>query len=110
MTIYEIVYNINKTGSYYFSKDSLKMFHQRVSSFKVVPLSDGRYYIYAKSSDGREIKTLSEKIYNPVTNELEFVDTHDENGKKVPFDYNQLKISKREKQKIEFLKGEKVFI
>jgi hypothetical protein len=75
ITIYDIKYLSEKTSPYFFTRDTLKFFHQRMSDFHIKKQSDGKYYIYAVMRDhtGRKIG-LTERMFNPITNDLEFIE------------------------------------
>lgn len=72
MTIYEIKEKTQTTSPYFFSRDTLKFFHQTMSMFHVKKQSDGRFFIYAPMRDhsGR-IVGQTKRYFNPVNNELE---------------------------------------
>ena len=73
LTIYDIKYLTSETEPYFFTRDTLKFFHQKMSDFHVKKQTD-KYYIYAVMRDhsGRKVG-LTERYFNPVTNKLEFV-------------------------------------
>ena len=72
MTIYEIKEKTQAKSPYFFSRDTMKFFHQTMRDFKVKKQSDGRYYICAVMRDHTGAKVgLTERYYNPVTNDLE---------------------------------------
>jgi len=50
-TIYDIKYNTIEKSPYFFSRDTLKFFHQAMNSFKVKKSPSGRIFIYAKMMD-----------------------------------------------------------
>jgi hypothetical protein len=73
LTIYDIKELSSKDSPYFFSRDTLKFFHQRMADFHVKKQSDGRYYIYANMRDNSgKIVGLTERYFNPETNKLEF--------------------------------------
>jgi len=72
MTIYEIKERTAQTSPYFFSRDTLKFFHQTMSSFKVKQQSDGRIRISAPMKDhtGKHVGETV-RYFNPANNELE---------------------------------------
>lgn len=72
-TIYEIAELTSKTSPYFFSRETLKWFGQRMSSFKVYKQDDGRYLITAPMINGGKQVGTTERFFNPETNELERV-------------------------------------
>jgi len=72
MTIYEIKERTQGTAPYFFTRDTLKFFHQTMASFKVKKQADGRYFITAPMKDhtGR-IVGHTERYFNPETNKLD---------------------------------------
>jgi hypothetical protein len=73
MTIYEIKDRTAETAPYFFSKDTLRFFGQTMASFHIKKQPDGRYYIYADMRYCGEKVGLTERYFNPITNELEIV-------------------------------------
>ena len=73
MNIYEIKEHTKETAPYFFTRDTLKFFGQRMSSFKVYKQADGRYKITApmKNRDG-VIMGETLRYFNPTNNKLEF--------------------------------------
>lgn len=73
MTIYEIKQRV-ESDSYYFTRKTLKFFHQTLKDFSVRKQSDGRFYISAPMRDrnGKVVGT-SERYFNPITNQLEII-------------------------------------
>ena len=74
LTIYDIARLTQETSPFYFTRDTLRFFHQRMSDFRVYKQKDGKYLINApmKDSTGRIVGT-SQRIFNPITNQLEHV-------------------------------------
>jgi len=74
LTIYDIKYLSEKTEPYFFTRDTLKFFHQTMRDFHVKKQTDGKYYIYAVMRDhsGKKVG-LTDRYFNPETNKLEFV-------------------------------------
>jgi hypothetical protein len=68
LTIYDIKRLTSGTSPYFFSRQSMKFFKQRMSDFHVIKQEDGRYYIYALSEGHK-----TERWFNPVNNELEHI-------------------------------------
>jgi len=66
MTIGQIKKLTAETAPYYFSKDTMRFFKQRMSDFKVSKCEDGRYQIQAPSNYGTSVR-----YFNPGNNELE---------------------------------------
>jgi hypothetical protein len=70
LTISDIKRLSHEHSPYFFDRKTMKFFGQRMSDFKVQKLSNGKYRIYAKRGKGGGI---TERIFNPLTNELEHV-------------------------------------
>lgn len=72
MTIYDIKEKTKETEPYFFSRDTMKFFHQTMRDFHVKKQTDGRYYVYAIMRDhsGRQVG-LTQRWFNPLTNKLE---------------------------------------
>jgi len=66
MTIYDIKRLTSETSPYFFSKNTMKFFGQRMSDFKVYKQEDGRYLILAENRHGE-----TKRFFNPLNNELE---------------------------------------
>lgn len=75
MTIYEIKERTEKTSPYFFTRDTLKFFHQTMRSFSVRKMKDGKYLISAPMKDhtGRKVGT-TQRYFNPENNQLEQVE------------------------------------
>ena len=73
MTIYEIKECTRETSPYFFSRDTLRFFGQTMRSFRVRKQPDGKYLITAPFGPGKP-KGETRRLFNPETNELEFVD------------------------------------
>ena len=73
MTIYEIKNRTEKTSPYYFTPKTLKFFGQTMKSFKVYKQPNGKYLISAPMKDSGKVVGYSERLFNPETNELEFI-------------------------------------
>lgn len=72
LTIHDIKQNVEEGGSYFFSRETLKFFGQTVGAFKVKRHGADKFYIYAPY--GKNCPAgKTERVYNPFTNELEFV-------------------------------------
>jgi len=73
MTIQEIKERTKVTEPYYFSRDTMKFFGQKLEDFKVIKESDGRYKIVAPIRFGyteyNGYKT--EHYFNPTNNKIE---------------------------------------
>jgi len=74
MTIYEIQERTKLSAPYFFVKDTLKFFGQSMSKFKVRKQADGRYLITQPINDGTRVVGTTERLFNPETNKLEFVE------------------------------------
>ncbi len=78
MTIYEIKEQTKKTSPYFFSKDTMKFFNQKLTDFKVKKLNDTEYLIYADSYWNGVLRGKTMQVFNTITKELKsasFVDT-----------------------------------
>jgi len=75
LTIYDIKRLTIKTAPYYFTSNTMKGFGQTLKSFSVSKLKDGKYMISAPIKDrGRIVQGVkSERIFDPKTNKLEFI-------------------------------------
>ena len=75
MTIYEIkrIYEA-KTSGFYFTRDTMKFFHQTLKDFRVKKIDAEHYHISAPMRDnsGKHVG-MSERIFNVTTGELETV-------------------------------------
>lgn len=71
MTIYDIKRLTIGTSPYFFSRSTMKFFHQTLKDFSVC--KDGeKYYISAPMKDNTgKVVGRTERLFNPVTNELE---------------------------------------
>ena len=72
MTIYEIKERTEKTSPYFFSKNTLKFFGQKMSDFHIKKQPDGKYLIWAKIKTAPS-NLYTERLFNPETNELELI-------------------------------------
>lgn len=73
MTIYEIKRLTEQTSPYYFSRNTLKFFGQRMADFRTSKQADGRIRISAPMRErftGKIIGT-SQRYFNPINNQLE---------------------------------------
>lgn len=81
MTIYEIKRRTEETAPHFFSRETLKFFHQTMRDFKVYKQKDGKFMIVApirqrtRFSGSPIFATIGEtrRIFNPETNKLERV-------------------------------------
>ena len=73
MTIYEIKQKAQQTSPYFFSRSSMKFFGQTLKDFKVYKQKDGKFLIIAGSGSNWEGKHTTKRLFNPLTNELEFL-------------------------------------
>ena len=69
MNIYEIAEATSKTSPYFFSKNTLDFFGQKMEDFTVEEQTDGRFRICARVCDFKNEYT--ERYFNPENNELE---------------------------------------
>ena len=71
MTIYEIKKRTKETSPYFFSRNTMKFFGQRMKDFKVYKQKDGRFKIIAPSGSNwsNDLKTI--RYFNPTNNKLE---------------------------------------
>lgn len=72
MTISEIKNRTLETSPYFFSRNTLKFFHQTMRDFKVYKQKNGRFQIVAPMRDN-SYKVIGQTVrfFNPVNNELE---------------------------------------
>lgn len=72
LTIYDIKRLTADTAPHFFTRDTLKFFHQTMKDFSVSKCDDGRYYISAPMRDrsGKRVGT-TERFFNPINNKLE---------------------------------------
>jgi len=75
LTIYDIARLTESTSPHFFTRKTLKFFHQTMGKFSMKKQKDGRIYISQPMTDhnGRKVG-LTERYFNPVTNELERVE------------------------------------
>lgn len=69
MTIYQIKREA-VNGEYYFSRETLKFFGQKLSDFKVRKIGQGVYFIYAPAKRGGRVIFYSMRIYIAENREL----------------------------------------
>lgn len=74
LTIYDIKRLTAETEPYFFSAKNMKFFGQTLKMFRVYRQSDGRYLIKAPRYDCGKQRGYTERYFNPVTNQLDFVD------------------------------------
>lgn len=74
MNIHDIKTATAETSPYFFSRDTLKFFHQRMKDFKLKRQPDGRTKISAPMRDNTG-RTMGETVryFNPENNQLERV-------------------------------------
>lgn len=73
MTINEIKERTASTEPYFFSPNTMRLFGQKMSDFKVTEEEDGRFFISAPMIDSRgKVMGYTERYFNPETNRLEF--------------------------------------
>ena len=82
MTIYEIKRRTEATAPHFFTRDTLKFFHQTMRDFSVYKQKDGKFLISApirqrltRFTSGPLFATIgyTRRIFNPETNQLERV-------------------------------------
>ena len=74
MTIYEIKRRTKETSPYFFSKDTLRFFGQRMKDFKVTKIDNDCYYINAPMYDfNGKYMGETDRFFNPLTNKLSLV-------------------------------------
>jgi hypothetical protein len=66
MTINQIKKLTAETAPYYFARDTMRFFKQKMSDFKVSKCGCGKYKIKGKSPYGTSVR-----YFNPSNNELE---------------------------------------
>ena len=72
MTIYEIKQLTQETSPYFFSRNTLKFFNQKMRGFSVIKQQDGRYKISQSMKDSQgKIIGQAIRFFNPSNNELE---------------------------------------
>jgi|688.fasta_scaffold129893_2 hypothetical protein len=71
LTIYDIKRAVEEKSSFFFSRQSMKFFGQKMADFSVRRHGVDKFYICAKWGKGIAGKT--ERIFNPFTGELERV-------------------------------------
>lgn len=70
MTIYEIKNRVTN-APYFFNRDTMRFFNQKMRDFRVYKLDNGNYRIAAPMRDHRgEIVGTTEREFNPQTNEF----------------------------------------
>lgn len=72
MNIYEIKRRTSETSPYFFSRQTLKFFHQTMRDFSVHKHGENTYLISAPMRDhsGKQVGT-TRRLFNTLTNELE---------------------------------------
>ena len=74
MTIYEVKQRTQTTSPHFFSRSTMKFFHQTLKDFSVTKYDDERYYISAPMKDHRgKVIGRTKRYFNTNTNNLEFV-------------------------------------
>jgi hypothetical protein len=72
MTIQEIKNRTRETSPYFFSEKTMRFFGQTLNSFKVEKQGI-KYLISAPMHDGQRIVGTTKRLFNPETNELEYI-------------------------------------
>lgn len=79
LSIYDIKRLTAQTSPYFFTRDTLKFFNQRLSDFRVSRCFDtGKYFISAPSKMNGRIIGYTQRYFNPQTNGLESVQLRDQ--------------------------------
>ena len=73
MDIYEIKERSMESAPHFFSKQTLKFFGQRMSSFRVSKLNKHEYFISAPSYWNGKLMGYTERLFDTRTNELKFI-------------------------------------
>tara|TARA_R110000764_G_scaffold117669_1_gene205006 strand:+ start:614 stop:898 length:285 start_codon:yes stop_codon:yes gene_type:complete len=71
MTIQEIKKRTEKTSPYYFSKNSLEDFGQKLEDFEITKLTETKYLISADSFWEGRLMGKSRRIFDTITNNLD---------------------------------------
>ncbi len=76
MTIYEIKKRTEKSNPYFFKRNALKFFGQKIKDFHVKKTKKSNlFYIYAQLKDHKgAVRGLTENLFDSNTNELLFVE------------------------------------
>lgn len=69
MNIHEIAEATSETSPYFFSKNTLDFFGQKMEDFTVEEQTDGRFHICARVYNCKNEYTV--RYFNPENNELE---------------------------------------
>ena len=70
MNIHEIAEATSETSPYFFSKNTLDFFGQKMEDFTVEEQTDGRFRISAKEWNSPDLRDTV-RYFNPENNELE---------------------------------------
>ena len=74
MTIYEIKQKTLGTQPHFFTRSSMRFFHQTLRDYKVYKETDGKYFITAPMKDNTgKCVGHTQRLFNPETNDLEFI-------------------------------------
>ncbi len=74
MTIYEVKRRTQDNQPYFFTRDTMKFFHQTLKDYSVTKYDAIRYLISAPCKDHNgKIVHYTKRYFNTVTNNLEFV-------------------------------------
>lgn len=72
MTIYDIRRLTSETSPYFFTRDTMRFFHQTLRGYSVRKQPDGRYRIACAMRDGSgRYMGETERFYNPLNHKLE---------------------------------------
>ena len=74
VTIYEIKYQTKETAPYFFTRQEMKFFRQKMTDFSVKRYGNDKFIIEAPRPYGKTVR-----IFNPFTRELEFLKNQTDN-------------------------------
>ena len=73
LTIYDIKRRTAETAPHFFDRASMRFFGQTLKDFHVYKQPDGKYLIEASSGPNWTGHHVTRRLFNPLTNELEFL-------------------------------------
>ena len=72
MTIYDIKTRTQEKQPYFFTRETMRFFHQTMRDFKIKKQPDGKYLISAPMKDNNgKVMGITKRLFNPETNNLE---------------------------------------
>jgi hypothetical protein len=72
MTIYEIKSRTAENQPFFFSRETMKFFHQTLKDFRIKKQADGKYRISAPIRDhAGKVHGETVRFFNPTTNDFE---------------------------------------